>query len=166
MITKFTAEALNRVRSLLTKEIKSELTKKKLKATGNLIKSISGAVFRKGDTTNLEIYAASYFPEVEFGTKKRDELPKISAIKAWAEVKGLQPKVKGKGGSLEDIDSMVYRIAERIRDFGTIKRFGNVGPAGAKIIDYIDKKYTQRITKEISEGYLKDLEVELDKNTK
>jgi len=161
MITKFTAEALNRVRSLLTKEIKSELRKKKLKATGTLIKSISGAVFRKGDTTNLEIYAASYFPEVEFGTKKRDELPKISAIKAWAEVKGLQPKVKG-----DDIDAMVYRIAERIRDFGTIKRFGKVGPAGAKIIDYIDKKYTQRITKEISEGYLKDLEVELDKNTK
>jgi len=74
MITKFTAEALNRVRSLLTKEIKSQLKGKRLKATGTLIKSISGTVFRKGDTTSLAIYAASYFPEVEFGTRRRNRI--------------------------------------------------------------------------------------------
>ena len=162
MVTKFTAEALNRVRSLITKEIKSQLTRNKLRATGNLIKSVSGVVYKKGDITTLEILSAPYFNQVDKGTKPRKRLPNISAIRAWVKAKkGLKPRQKG-----DSEDDMVYRIAKRIRDFGTIKRFGNLGPAGPRIIDFIDKKYKDRITKEISEGYLKDLEIELDKNIK
>jgi hypothetical protein len=161
MVTKFTAEALNRVRSLITKEIKSQLTRNKLKATGNLIKSVSGVVYKKGDITTLEILSAPYFNQVDKGTKPRKRLPNISAIRAWAKAKGLNPRQKG-----ESDEDMVYRIAKRIRDFGTIKRFGNVGPSGAKILNYIDVQYGSRITKEISEGYFKDLEIELDKNIK
>ena len=77
MVTKFTAEALNRVRSLITKEIKSQLTRNKLRATGNLIKSVSGVVYKKGDITTLEILSAPYFNQVDKGTKPRKRLPNI-----------------------------------------------------------------------------------------
>ena len=54
-------------------------------------------------------------------------------------------------------------IANAIREKGTIKRF-NYG--GAEIIDYLDTTYYEWITKEIYNGYYKDLEVELDNLTK
>jgi hypothetical protein len=161
MITKFTAEALNRVRSLVTKEIKNKLRKEDLIASQRLYKSISGVVYRKGDNIFLDILAEKYFSQVDEGTKPRTRLPNISAISDWAKAKGLSPRQKG-----DSDEDMVYRIAKRIRDFGTIKRFGNVGPSGAKILNYIDVQYGSRITKEISEGYFKDLEIELDKNIK
>ena len=161
MITKFTAEALNRVRSLVTKEIKNKIRKEDLIASQRLYKSISGVVYRKGDNVFLDILAEKYFSQVDEGTKPRTRLPNISAISDWAKAKGLRPRQKG-----DSDEDMVYRIATRIKDFGTIKRFGNLGPAGPRIIDFIDKKYKDRITKEISEGYLKDLEIELDKNIK
>ena len=56
---------------------------------------------------------------------------------------------------------MIKNIQEAIFQNGTIKRFAY---KGASIIDYVDEKYKEEITQEIKEGYLKDLESEININ--
>ena len=56
---------------------------------------------------------------------------------------------------------MVKSIQDAIATKGTIKRFGY---KGANILDYVDQKYKDEITEEIKQGYLKDLESEININ--
>jgi tetrahydromethanopterin S-methyltransferase subunit A len=54
---------------------------------------------------------------------------------------------------------MIKSIQDAIATRGTIKRFGY---QGANIIDFVDQKYKDEITQEIKEGYLKDLQSEIN----
>ena len=161
MIYKFSSEALNRVRSKLEKAIKEQIEKPlgkpaiRLDASGNLKRSIRGVVFAAKDSIYMNIYGASYFDDIDKGGEPKNVSE--GTILQWINNKrdftliGNSKKVAAKN------------IANAIRESGTIKRF-NYG--GAEIIDYLDTTYYEWITKEIYNGYYKDLEVELDNLTK
>jgi len=154
MVYTFTAEALNRLRVKITDEIKNEIDSKKLKATGRLRNSIKGTVFASSKSISLNIYAAEYFDSVDKGTKPGTR-PPYRRIYEWAKAKGIQPR------DSKNFNQMVKNIQEAILQNGTIKRFSY---KGANILDYVDQKYTDEITEEIKQGYLKDLESEININ--
>ena len=155
MVYTFTAEALNRVRKKITTEIKNQIDAKKLNATGRLRNSVSGTVFASSKSISLNIYAAEYFDSVDKGTKS-GKRPPYSKIAEWAYAKGLQPMNK-QNSKVRMIKSIQDAIATR----GTIKRFGY---KGAGILDYVDQKYKDEITEDIKQGYLKDLESQININ--
>ena len=154
MIYTFTAEALNRVREKITTEIKTQLDAKNLNATRKLRNSISGTVFASSKSISLSIFAAEYFDSVDKGTKP-GKRPPYRKIYEWANAKGIQPR------DSKSFNQMIKNIQEAIFQNGTIKRFAY---KGASIIDYVDEKYKEEITQEIKEGYLKDLESEININ--
>ena len=154
MVYTFTAEALNRVRQKITTEIKTQLDAKNLNATRRLRNSVSGTVFASAKSISLNIYAAEYFDSVDKGTKP-GKRPPYRKIYEWAKVKGIQPM------NSKNFNQMVKNIQEAILQSGTIKRFGY---KGANILDYVDQKYKDEITEEIKQGYLKDLESEININ--
>ena len=155
MVYTFTAEALNRVRQKITTEIKTQLDAKNLNATRRLRNSVSGTVFASAKSISLNIYAAEYFDSVDKGTKP-GKRPPYRKIYEWAKKKGLQPFNK-QGSKVK----MIKSIQEAILQKGTIKRFSY---GGARIIDHINRKYVDEITEEIKQGYLKDLESEININ--
>ena len=155
MVYTFTAEALNRLRVKITDEIKNEIDSKKLKATGRLRNSIRGTVFASSKSISLNIYAAEYFDSIDKGTDPGTK-PPYSKIAEWPYKKGLQPFNK-QGSKVR----MIKSIQEAILQKGTIKRFSY---GGARIIDHINRKYVDEITEEIKQGYLKDLESEININ--
>jgi len=155
MVYTFTAEALNRVRTRLTAKIKSEIDAKDLNATGRLRNSVNGTVFASSKSISLNIYAAEYFDAVDKGIKP-GKRPPYSKIAEWAYAKGLQPMNK-QNSKVRMIKSIQDAIATR----GTIKRFGY---KGANILDYVDQKYKDEITEDIKQGYLKDLESQININ--
>ena len=154
MVYTFTAEALNRVRQKITTEIKTQLDAKNLNATRRLRNSVSGTVFASSKSISLNIYAAEYFDSVDKGTKPGTR-PPYRKIYEWAKAKGIQPM------NSKSFNQMVKNIQEAILQSGTIKRFGY---KGANILDYVDQKYKDEITEEIKQGYLKDLESEININ--
>lgn len=154
MVYTFTAEALNRVREKITTEIKTQLDAKNLNATRRLRNSVSGTVFASAKSISLNIYAAEYFDSVDKGTKPGTR-PPYRKIYEWAKAKGIQPM------NSKNFNQMVKNIQEAILQSGTIKRFGY---KGANILDYVDQKYKDEITEEIKQGYLKDLESEININ--
>ena len=153
MVYTFTAEALNRIRQKLTTEIKNQIDQKKLNATRKLRNSVTGTVYASTKSITLDIFAADYFESVEKG-RKPGKRPPYSKIEQWAAAKGLQPLNK-QNSKVKMIKSIQDAIATR----GTIKRFGY---QGANIIDFVDQKYKDEITQEIKEGYLKDLQSEIN----
>jgi len=155
MVYTFTAEALNRVRTRLTAKIKSEIDAKDLNATGRLRNSVNGTVFASSKSISLNIYAAEYFDSVDKGTKP-GKRPPYSKIAEWAYRKGLQP-MNNQNSKVRMIKSIQDAIATR----GTIKRFGY---KGADILKFIDQKYKDEITEDIKQGYLKDLESQININ--
>jgi hypothetical protein len=155
MVYTFTAEALNRVRNKITDEIKNQLDAKNLNATRRLRNSVSGTVFASSKSISLNIYAAEYFDSVDKGTKP-GKRPPYNKIAEWAYAKGLQPMNK-QNSKLRMIKSIQDAIATK----GTIKRFGY---KGAGILDYVDQKYKDEITEDIKQGYLKDLESQININ--
>ena len=154
MVYTFTAEALNRVRKKITTEIKNQLDAKNLNATRRLRNSVSGTVFASAKSISLNIYAAEYFDSVDKGTKPGTR-PPLNKIRQWAEAKGIQPM------NSKSFYQMTKNIQEAIFKNGTIKQFGY---KGANILDYVDQKYKDEITEEIKQGYLKDLESEININ--
>ena len=161
MVYKFTAEVLNRIRSKLEKSIKDQIEKPmgsppiKLDASGNLKRSIKGVVFSKDRSIYMEIFGASYFDLIDKGGPPRTISQ--SAILKWIDDK----PVTIRGHLSKKV--VAKRIVHYIKERGTIQRFGG---GGAEIIDYIDRTYYDWITKELWDGYYKDLEVQLDNLTK
>ena len=155
MVYTFTAEALNRLRTKITTDIKNQLDANKLNATRRLRNSISGTVFASAKSVTLNIFAAEYFNAVDKGTLPGKK-PPYNKIEEWAEAKGLQPM-----NSQNSKAKMIKSIQQAIMVNGTIKQFAY---KGANILDYIDKKYKDEITQEIKEGYLKDLKSEINNN--
>ena len=154
MVYTFTAEALNRIRTKLTADIKNQIDAKNLNATRKLRNSISGTVFASAKSITLNIYAAKYFDSVDKGTRPGIR-PPYRKIYEWACAKGIQPR------DSKNFNQMIKNIQEAIFQNGTIKRFAY---KGASIIDYVDEKYKEEITQEIKQGYLKDLESEINNN--
>ena len=156
MVYTFTAEALNRIRTKLTADIKNQIDAKNLNATRKLRNSISGTVFASAKSITLNIFAAEYFDSVDKGTRPGIR-PPYRKIYEWASAKGIQPR------DSKNFNQMIKNIQEAIFQNGTIKRFAY---KGASIIDYVDEKYKEEITQEIKQGYLKDLESEINNNVK
>ena len=158
MVYKFTAEVLNRIRSKLEKSIKDQIEKPmgspqstRLDASGNLKRSIKGVVFSKDKSIYMEIFGASYFDLIDKGGPPRTVSQ--SAILKWIDDK----PVTIRGHLSKKV--VAKRIVHYIKERGTIQRFGG---GGAEIIDYIDRTYYDWITKELWDGYYKDLEFQLD----
>ena len=152
---RYTREALERLGVLLEQKIKQQIKVQDLYATGNLYNSVHSIAFRDGTSATLNIYAAEYFDSIDKGTDPGTK-PPYSKIAEWAYKKGLQPFNK-QGSKVR----MIKSIQEAILQKGTIKRFSY---GGARIIDHINRKYVDEITEEIKQGYLKDLESEININ--
>ena len=161
MIYEFTSQALNKLRTKIQADLKSQLDVKKgtpperLNATGNLKRSMNSVVFVKKNDIFLNFYAAKYFNEVDQGGDPR----KVDrgAIENWIRAKNVVSNYAN--NSIEDL---AYLIMKKIERDGTIARFGGRNK-GANIIDYIDKKYYASITKDIEASYNKDLVTHLNK---
>ena len=146
---------LEQYKDKIVTQLKDRLAEQGLVASGKLQNSIYGVVTETG----INIFAEGYGTFVEEG-RGPGKMPPRNKILEWVKAKGLQSSnIKYKRANrLKDI---AWMIAKSIAEKGTIKRFSY---GGAKIIDHINRKYKDEITEDIKQGYLKDLESQININ--
>ena len=163
-------DAMVEVAQVIIDKLKQSAREKDLKATNNLIQSISAdypSVTPQG--IEIEISMADYWERVEHG-QKPGIWPHMPSLIEWvgakASVKQIALKRKGKNQSVDDaIKSFAAVIAKKIHSKGTIKRFGykgagfiaevltqqNIDTIAQKLSDLTGLRLTAYITTEIAE---------------
>jgi len=167
MLKNNTVERLNKLGFLLVERVKRQLKIEKLYATGKFYDSLSHRVEQTEESLSLIVSSSENYAKYIIDGRPPGKRPPYSKIAEWARAKKIQPREfstnkSSKFGSIERFDSMVYNIQKAIGEKGTIKRFAY---GGSKFLDFaLNSEAISKITKEISEGYLKDLNNELGKN--
>ena len=160
MILKFTTQVLERLKDDLVMEFKSQMDQNDLNATGKLKDSIGGVVKKSPNLLTLNVFAKPYFQYVDDG-RGQGKMPPLEKIMKWVQAKGLGKSSNIKSKRVNRLRDVAWSIAKVIGEKGTIERF-NYG--GAKIISFVDQKYRNIITQEITKSYLKDLENQIETN--
>jgi hypothetical protein len=163
-------DAMVEVAQVIIDKLKQSAREKDLKATNNLIQSITAgfpSVTPQG--IEIEISMADYWERVEDG-QKPGTWPHMPSLIQWvgakASVKRIALQRKGKNQSVDAaIKSFAAVIAKKIHSKGTIKRFGykgsgfiadvltqqNVDVIAQKLSDLTGLRLTAYITTEIAE---------------
>ena len=164
------SDAMVFVAQVIIDKLKQSAREKDLKATNNLIQSITAgfpSVTPQG--IEIEISMADYWERVEDG-QKPGTWPHMPSLIQWvgakASVKRIALQRKGKNQSVDAaIKSFAAVIAKKIHSKGTIKRFGykgsgfiadvltqqNVDVIAQKLSDLTGLRLTAYITTEIAE---------------
>ena len=146
-------KALKLVGETYVAEVKKDLRSKDIKATGNLIKSISYKIVDEG----IQIQSARYGQTVDtgslpsnsgYGRVSRDLKERILE---WARAKGISPK---SGPRTEgNMRKMAYAIGNKIQRDGVMAR---------NIFDSVYNRLEKEFGDELMEAYSKDLTNELN----
>tara|TARA_B110000211_G_C14068521_1_gene548821 strand:+ start:1676 stop:2164 length:489 start_codon:yes stop_codon:yes gene_type:complete len=148
--------ALHRVGEYFADEVREQLLRDGLHASGELAASIEAKVI----DGSIDILNAKYGGAIDEGANRASQgYNKISKayiqnIMSWATMKGITPD---KGGSMK---GMAFAIAKTIKKNGLVQRFGN---SGAKIYDRVYKELEERIGVDLMAGYSEDLKDKLNK---
>jgi hypothetical protein len=145
---------LEQYKDKIVTQLKDRLAEQGLVASGKLQNSIYGVVTETG----INIFAEGYGTFVEEG-RGPGKMPPRNKILEWVESRNLQ-SINPKYKRPKDI---AWMIARSIAEKGTIQRFGY---QGSKFIDFVSKNIMASLTKDIEESYLKDLNEQINGNTK
>jgi hypothetical protein len=152
---------LEQYKDKIVEQLKDRLNQEKLVASGRLRDSIYGVVTETG----INIFAQDYGIFVEEGREK-GKAPldtrtggSFQRILDWVKTKNIE-SINPKYKRPRDV---AWMIARSIGAEGTIKRFGY---QGSKFIDFVSKNIMASLTKDIEESYLKDLNEQINGNTK
>jgi hypothetical protein len=145
---------LEQYKDKIVTQLKDRLAEQGLVASGKLQNSIYGVVTETG----INIFAEGYGTFVEEG-RGPGKMPPRNKILEWVESRNLQ-SINPKYKRPKDI---AWMIARSIAEKGTIQRFGY---QGSKFIDFVSKNIMVSLTKDIEESYLKDLNDQINGNTK
>ena len=152
METKYTKKVLDNYRKILVEELKRQLKK----PNSNLEKSIVGR--KLTDKDGFSISMNDYGLNVNQGrsagrfSNGRSELPR--SFMDWVE---RQPRKKARDGKFYTIKESAFLIWRSISQTG-------IKPT--RFIDIVIEKVEPKLTIDIANAYLKDLNVELDKKLK
>ena len=124
--TNLLEEILLGVAKELTDALREDILKKDLKSTGNLIQSINASnIYKVADGVTAEISAASYWSEVDQG-QKPGTIVSIKSLEEWVANKRQMRQELGLNTN-KQVKSFAVVVARKIKEKGTIKRFGYKG---------------------------------------
>ena len=141
-------EILEKYKNTIVSQLKSRITSDGKIATGDLHNSISGIVEGK----SISIFASEYWYVVNYGRKPGSKRPPIRPILDWMKVKG----IKDEGGERKT-KSLACVIAKKI---------GYEGMQGTNFFWETINSIVPLITKDIEQSYLKDINDQINGNTK
>ncbi len=149
METKYTKKVLDNYRKILVEELKRQLKK----PNSNLEKSIVGR--KLTDKDGFSISMNDYGLNVNQG-RSAGKFPNIDRLKDWIIRNGIKSRTV-KDSKPSSLDSLAYVIGRSIAQKG-------IKPT--RFIDIVIEKVEPKLTIDIANAYLKDLNVELDKKLK
>lgn len=148
MNTKHTKKALDNYRKILVEELKRELKKPNSK----LNDSISGRKITGKD--GFKISMNDYGLNVNQG-RSAGRFPDTAKLKDWIDRNGIKPK-RQKDGRMPTINQLAFLIGRSISQRG-------IRPT--RFIDIVIDKVEPKMTLDIANAYLRDLNEALDKAT-
>lgn len=113
-----TIEVLNEYAQAWANAYKAELIAEGKRATGDLIRSISGEVVIENDVYSAVLNVADYYKYVEWGRRKGGKMPPISAILKWVQVKPVIARPNTLTGLVPAQEQLAYAIAKSIQQNG------------------------------------------------
>lgn len=113
-----TIEVLNEYAQAWANAYKAELIAEGKRATGDLIRSVSGEVVIENDVYSAVLNVADYYKYVEWGRKKGGKMPPISAILKWVQVKPVIARPNTLTGLVPTQEQLAYAIAKSIQQNG------------------------------------------------
>ena len=146
-------QILEEYKDKIVSQIKDRIIQRDLVASRDLLDSISA------ETTDRRIIvsAIDYATFVDEG-RGPGRRPPVNKILEWVEFKNLESN----NDKYKKHRDMAWAIANGIAKFGTIKRFDY---QGGDFIDYVNDNIVASLTEELQDGYLEDLNNELDVNS-
>lgn len=146
MNTRHTKKALDNYRKILVEELKRELKKPNSK----LEESITGIKLTGKD--GFSISMNDYGLNVNQG-RSAGRFPDTVKLQDWIDRNGIEPK-KQKDGKIPSLKQLSFLIGRSIRDRG-------IRPT--RFIDIVIEKVEPKMTLDIANAYLRDLNEALDK---
>ena len=143
-------QILEEYREKIVLQLKDRISKRELIASRGLINSISAETTDRSIIVSAIDYA-TYVDEGRGPGKK----PPVNKILEWVESKNLTSN----NDKYKKHRDMAWAIANGIAKLGTIERFDY---QGGDFIDYVTDNIVASLTEELQEGYLEDLNNELD----
>lgn len=113
-----TIEVLNEYAQAWANAYKAELIAEGKRATGDLIRSVSGEVVIENDVYSAVLNVAEYYKYVEWGRKKGGKMPPISAILKWVQVKPVIARPNTLTGLVPTQEQLAFAIAKSIQQNG------------------------------------------------
>lgn len=113
-----TIEVLNEYAQAWANAYKAELIAEGKRATGDLIRSVSGEVVIENDVYSAVLNVADYYKYVEWGRRKGGKMPPISAILKWVQVKPVIARPNTLTGLVPTQEQLAYAIAKSIQQNG------------------------------------------------
>lgn len=146
MVKKFTNKALENYKKIIVSELKRKLNK----PGSDLEKSIVGRKINNKDGFTVSMNDYGFY--VDSGRRAGAKAPAIGTIEEWISKKGIQPK-KVENGKTPTLKQLAFLIRRSIV---------NNGIRAVNFFDVINE-VEPKMTREIEQAYLKDLNAELDK---
>ena len=146
MVKKFTKKALDNYKKIIVSELKRKLNK----PGSDLEKSIVGRKINNVDGFTVSMNYYGFY--VDSGRRVGAELPNLGRIREWIKDKGIKPIDSGDGRTMT-----LKQLAFAIR-----RSISNNGIKPVRFFDVINE-VEPKMTREIEQAYLKDLNAELDK---
>lgn len=113
-----TIEVLNEYAQAWANAYKAELIAEGKRATGDLIRSVSGEVVIENDVYSAVLNVAEYYKYVEWGRRKGGKMPPVSAILKWVQVKPVIARPNTLTGLVPTQEQLAYAIAKSIQQNG------------------------------------------------
>lgn len=113
-----TIEVLNEYAQAWANAYKAELIAEGKRATGDLIRSVSGEVVIENDVYSAVLNVAEYYKYLEWGRKKGGKMPPISAILKWVQVKPVIARPNTLTGRVPTQKQLAWAIAKSIQQNG------------------------------------------------
>tara|TARA_Y100000114_G_C11762032_1_gene330363 strand:- start:3396 stop:3854 length:459 start_codon:yes stop_codon:yes gene_type:complete len=146
-------QILEEYKDKIVSQIKDRIIQRDLVASRDLLDSISAETTDRSIIVSAIDYAT--FVDEGRGPGRR---PPVNKILEWVEFKNLESN----NDKYKKHRDMAWAIANGIAKFGTIKRFDY---QGGDFIDYVNDNIVASLTEELQDGYLEDLNNELDVNS-
>jgi len=148
------SERLNKIlekyKNTIVAELKNRIGSDGKIATGDLQKSISGIV----EGQSISITASYYWYVVNYGRTPGKKMPPIRPIMDWMKVKGIETYKQNK------------KKGNRTLAWVIAKKIGEEGIQGTNFFWETINSIVPLITKDIEDSYLKDINDQINGNTK
>lgn len=162
---------------LLVREYRKKLKEDKTFASGDLSKSLVFDLEQLNNSIALVISGYSYGRAVDTGTdsKNYNKRPPVSNLKKgepmsplerWIQSKGTyrirDSKGRFKPKTIKNINAAAFGLAERIKNNGTIKRFGG-NAKGSNFLTLVFDRLAGKMGEDLALAFGADLQIELEK---